>query len=552
MLKNYSDKQKAILYTIAWFLLNLFFSLTTVLADDEAYYWVYAKYLDWGYFDHPPMIALMIKVGTWLFNNELSIRFFTVVASSFTLWLLFQLTEFKRSAQLFLLFLTVPAFHALGFISAPDVPMLLFGTWYLYRFKKYLEEDSFKNIVYLALIVALLMYSKYHGLLLVIFTLLPNYKVLARKSFYSVLILSLLFFFPHIWWQIQNDLVSLRFHLFDRVRGAYDITFTSDYILGQLLFCGPLLFFLFAAKANKFKSDFSSTLKFTAIGFYIFFLLMSFRSYIEANWAAMGYVAALLIVHDALKESLNSFTKYTAIILSSILIAFRVFLILPFDKTAFEVTEQFGRDRAYYENFHQRAGDHPVLFCNNYQKASKYMFYIDKPAFTLNSYWYRRNQFDTWPIQKECQGKAVMCFAIQEFPNCTLENFNNDKIHYELNSSLKSYGYLSFELEQKEIHVKQGDLYKGELKVLNPYLKELKYDSTEIEIYAVLKDKDGHHLSPMRVAVAKEFQLAKLEPISFEMPVNIAEGEYIIEFGIYSKYCNVLWNSPLYKVFVKK
>ena len=126
MLKNYSNKQIAIVLTIGWFLFNLLFSAFTVLADDEAYYWVYAKYLDWGYFDHPPMVALMIKAGTLFFNNEISIRFFTVLASTLTLWLLFKITDYKKSAQLFLLFLTVPAFHALGFMAVPDVPMLLF------------------------------------------------------------------------------------------------------------------------------------------------------------------------------------------------------------------------------------------------------------------------------------------------------------------------------------------------------------------------------------------------------------------------------------------
>ena len=176
MLKNYSDKQKALVFVLCWFVLNFIVSVFTPLADDEAYYCVYAKFLDWGYFDHPPMIALMIKAGGWIFQNEISIRFFTVVASSLTLWILFQLSEFKRTAQLFFLFLTVPAFHALGFISAPDVPMLLFGTWYLYRFKKYLEEDSVKNIGALSLVIAALMFSKYHGLLLVIFTIIPNYK----------------------------------------------------------------------------------------------------------------------------------------------------------------------------------------------------------------------------------------------------------------------------------------------------------------------------------------------------------------------------------------
>jgi hypothetical protein len=34
------------------------------LAFDEAYYWQWSKNLAWGYYDHPPLIAFMIRAGT--------------------------------------------------------------------------------------------------------------------------------------------------------------------------------------------------------------------------------------------------------------------------------------------------------------------------------------------------------------------------------------------------------------------------------------------------------------------------------------------------------
>ena len=35
----------------------------TGLHPDEAYYFQFSQTLDWGYFDHPPMIALLIRAG---------------------------------------------------------------------------------------------------------------------------------------------------------------------------------------------------------------------------------------------------------------------------------------------------------------------------------------------------------------------------------------------------------------------------------------------------------------------------------------------------------
>lgn len=551
MMNNYSEKQKALTFVLGWFLLNFVVSIFTPLADDEAYYWVYAKFLDWGYFDHPPMIAMMIKAGGFLFQNEISIRFFTVVASSLTLWILFQLTDFKRTAQLFLLFLTVPAFHALGFISAPDVPMLLFGTWYLLRFKKYLEDDSIKNVLALSLVIAALMFSKYHGLLLVIFTLIPNYKLLARKSFYVVFFLSLLFFLPHLWWQYQNDFVSVRFHLFDRVRGHYQFTYTTDYILGQLVFCGPILMFLFFAKIRKVQFAFAPTLKWAALGFFLFFFLNSFRVFIEANWVAMGYISALLLVHNALEEKLSSLLKYSSVAIVSILFLFRIFLISPIDKRIFLVTEQFGRGREYYEEIHKRAGDRNVVFCNNYQKASKYYFYFNQPAFTLNAYWYRRNQYDKWPIQKEAQGKPAMTVGLSRFEGCTAEYFNSDSVYYELVPSLKTFGYLTFELQEKEYEVKKGEVMKEEFVVRNPFSKEVKYDSVRCDIFAILINEEGDYGSPIWVKNCLETNFNEGEKIAFELPVNVEKGEYKLQLGVYSNYANMLLNSPYYKVEVK-
>ena len=49
------------LFYLVWLALGLIQAGTTELLDDEAYYWVFSQHLDWGYFDHPPMTALLIR-----------------------------------------------------------------------------------------------------------------------------------------------------------------------------------------------------------------------------------------------------------------------------------------------------------------------------------------------------------------------------------------------------------------------------------------------------------------------------------------------------------
>ena len=65
------------LFIILIFIINTSFIGSFELSYDESYYWMYSQFMDWGYFDHPPMVALFIKMGTYIFGNTaLGVRFF--------------------------------------------------------------------------------------------------------------------------------------------------------------------------------------------------------------------------------------------------------------------------------------------------------------------------------------------------------------------------------------------------------------------------------------------------------------------------------------------
>ncbi|MEJ2584411.1 MAG: glycosyltransferase family 39 protein, partial [Robiginitalea sp.] len=74
-------------------LINLIQAYSTQLIFDEAYYWYYAQNPAWGYFDHPPMVAWMIALGTWLVDNELGVRLLSCLLGVGTFLLLWSLTE---------------------------------------------------------------------------------------------------------------------------------------------------------------------------------------------------------------------------------------------------------------------------------------------------------------------------------------------------------------------------------------------------------------------------------------------------------------------------
>ena len=54
-------------------MLRIFFISNTLLIDDEAYYAMYARHLSWGYIDHGPIIAYLIRLFTIFGENSFTV-----------------------------------------------------------------------------------------------------------------------------------------------------------------------------------------------------------------------------------------------------------------------------------------------------------------------------------------------------------------------------------------------------------------------------------------------------------------------------------------------
>ena len=112
--------------------LRLLFIGRAGLTVDEAHYWVYAKFLSLSYFDHPPLIAYIIKLSTLVFGNtEFGVRFPAVAIffiASFIFYICVKKLYNERTAFFAVLLLNVlPVFSFLGsVISIPDSPLALF------------------------------------------------------------------------------------------------------------------------------------------------------------------------------------------------------------------------------------------------------------------------------------------------------------------------------------------------------------------------------------------------------------------------------------------
>src|SRR5688572_29570121 len=108
------QKHHRFLFYGAWLILALAQSVSTELLADEAYYWVYSRFPAWGYFDHPPMIAVLIKGGYTIFHNELGVRLICALLSTLTILIIEFLTERKNPFLFYTIVLSIGVLQIAG------------------------------------------------------------------------------------------------------------------------------------------------------------------------------------------------------------------------------------------------------------------------------------------------------------------------------------------------------------------------------------------------------------------------------------------------------
>jgi len=403
------QKHHRLLFYSSWLLLALAQSASTELIADEAYYWVYSRFPAWGYFDHPPMIAFIIKSGYALFHNELGVRLVCALLSTFTILITESLTERKNPFLFYTIVLSIGVLQITGFLAVPDTPLLFFTALFFYTYRSFIKNTNWKNTLLLAIAISLLFYTKYHGILIVLFTFLSNIKLFTRWQTWLAGLFVLILYAPHLLWQWDHDWVSFRYHLFESNVSAYKFSYTTDYLLGQILLAGPLAgFILFpAALMYKVKTQTEKALKFTLIGIYLIFLISSFRGKVEVNWTMPAIIPLMVLSHQFLIDKISWIKplKIIAFVSLLLIIAARIYLVVDIGPD--NSTRGRFRNKAWAKTIAEKTGEAPVVFYNSYQRASLFWFYSGKPSHSHNSYADRKSNYNFWPTESNLLGKKV-------------------------------------------------------------------------------------------------------------------------------------------------
>jgi hypothetical protein len=436
-------QQKQIKYPyfiLFWCCLNLLQAYFTELTSDEGYYWFYSTKLELGYYDHPPMLAFLIHLGYFFFQNELGVRLFSVLLFSGSLFLFFELLpkHLRNNHWLYLFLLSVPILNYVNIVVFPDTPLLAFELLFLYAYQRFLKKENWAIIGLLGLSIGLMFYSKYHGVLVVGFTVLSNPRLFLNPKFYAASLIGLVLFLPHLWWQYDNDFPTFAYHLEGRIN-VLSTRFLFEYWSQQLLFFTPVL--LICPIFYKVKNSFERTLKFIIIGSLLFFTYASLRTFVHFHWTSIAVIPAIILStyfyeNTSRKRLLNI---GIGIFLFAMLTVRLYFMVQIFPAKNQNVDYYHDRN-LWAEDLKKFADGKAILFENNLREAGLYRFYSGEEGVALYTGIGKKSQFELWDYETKLQGKPVLIVKRRPFEGSQVFTTRmGKKEHYAIINKFYSY-----------------------------------------------------------------------------------------------------------------
>src|SRR5215471_13866026 len=218
------------LIVLALVVLRLVAAAVTPLTFDEAYYWTWSKHLAGGYYDHPPMVALVIRLGTLVAGDtELGVRLVSILSALPMSYAVFRTSVIlfggTRVAASAVILLNVTLMAAVGtLIVTPDSPLLVASSVLLFCLAKVLETG--RGVWWLAVGAAAgaALLSKYTALffgpaILIWLIRVPKLRHwLVSPWLYLGGLLALALFIPVILWNADHHWVSFIKQMTGRAR----------------------------------------------------------------------------------------------------------------------------------------------------------------------------------------------------------------------------------------------------------------------------------------------------------------------------------------------
>lgn len=378
---------KALLY---FWLFGLFVKLIVSyflpLVSDEAYYWFWSHHLQLSYYDHPPFIAWLFRLGHLFENFGHAVRWPAVLLSHFTLliwcFILYPVISLKKIHWWMELALFSPLIGYGSIVMTPDLPLLFFWSLALLCLTKIEKDTHWGWYIGLGLSLGLGFSSKYHMILflpcLIVWMFMDGrLKTLKTKWIFISILAGVISSLPVFIWNFQNDFASFRFQLKHGLSAPqWNIHWPLEYIFAQVLLLFPPIFY-FSLKWNK-----TSRLKWLPVfawGPLIFFLFTSLKGHVEANWPIIAYPAVFALAVNNLQNI--KWIRITTFFWSFIVFLISIQSLNRWDFLNIELPK--AKEFHEFQPLLPFVEQYQPIFVHSYQMASKLSYDLKRPIYKL-------------------------------------------------------------------------------------------------------------------------------------------------------------------------
>ncbi|MGY3691006.1 hypothetical protein ACVIGA_001086 [Bradyrhizobium sp. USDA 3240] len=278
----------------------------TPLTFDEAYYWMWSKALAGGYYDHPPMVAVVIRLGTMIAGDTpFGVRLVSILLALPMSWAIYRAAEIlfggRRIAASATILLNVTLMAAVGtLIVTPDAPLLVAASFLLYSLAKVLESGRGAWWLAVGVSAGLALLSKYTALffgpaILIWLAVVPKLRRWYLSPWlYLGGLVAVGLFAPVILWNADHHWVSFIKQMGRARIEDFRPNYIAELIPTQFAFATPLVFILgvmglyalYRRRAGAMPARVLVNTMFWTI--VVYFTWHALHARVEANWFAPG------------------------------------------------------------------------------------------------------------------------------------------------------------------------------------------------------------------------------------------------------------------------
>lgn len=299
--------QKVLYFVGIIVLMRMVMSALLPLSFDEAYYWRWSQHLALGYWDHPPLIAYVIRLGTLIFGDtEFGVRSVPLLLSIGASWAVWRAaavalkSEYVGAVAALLYNLTLMV-GVEALVATPDAPSMTAAAFFLFALAK--VADTGKGQWWLAAGVAggFALLSKYTAFFLgagvIVWILMASDQRHWFRSFWPYLgaSISVLMFAPVLIWNVEHEWISFERQLGRVNDGALTLRYLGEFLVAQIGLATPIIFVLgvfgMAGIVLSKKMRVSNEVLFVALMLpaILYFVWHSLHARVQGNWPSFLY-----------------------------------------------------------------------------------------------------------------------------------------------------------------------------------------------------------------------------------------------------------------------